>query len=171
MVSDGVLGRVAGIVAAGFLLTACGTVGGDSLFGQLPTLPGLGSPPPSETPPRYTAEEIVGRWGVASYHRDLDRTRSEAAARRQCNKAYTISKGPNGGVMMHLPDQTQPVELRIKTAPDGKTFIGPAGEPGGPQDREILSFDGRVMVLRHTDPEAAGRYGTTIYVRCGPTAA
>jgi hypothetical protein len=167
----GVSRRVAGLAAAGLLLAACSTTGGDSLFGQLPTFPGLGPAAPSETPPRYTAEEIIGRWGVASYHRDLDRTRTEAAARRQCSKAYTISKGPNGGVIMHLPDQPAPVELRIKTAPDGKTFIGPAGEPGGPQDREILSFDGRVMVLRYTDPEVAGRYGTTIYVRCGPTAA
>jgi hypothetical protein len=165
----GVSGRLAGLVAAGIVLAACSTTG-DSLFGQL-TLPGLGPPAPTETPPRYTAEEIVGRWGVASYHRDLDRTRTEAAARRQCRKAYTISKGPSGGVMMHLADQAQPVELRIKTMPDGKTYIGPAGEPGGPQDREIISFDGRIMVLRYTDPEAAGRFGTMIYVRCGPTAA
>jgi hypothetical protein len=136
----------------------------------LPTLPGLGPAAPAETPPRYTPEEIIGRWGVAAYHRDIDRTRTEAAARRQCNKPYTISKGPGGGVMMHLADQTAPAELRIKSTPDGKTFIGPAGDAGGAQDREILAFDGRVMVLRYTDPEAAGRYGTTVYVRCGPTA-
>ncbi|HXF89792.1 MAG TPA: hypothetical protein VNK48_15680 [Xanthobacteraceae bacterium] len=171
MQRTGVSRRLAGVMVAGFALAACSTMGGDSPFGQLPTFPGLGPAAPSETPPRYTAEEIVGRWGVASYHRDLDRTRTEAAARRQCSKAYTISKGPNGGVMMHLADQPTPVELRIKTAPDGKTFIGPAGEPGGAQDREIVSFDGRVMILRYTDPEVAGRYGTTIYVRCGPTAA
>jgi hypothetical protein len=37
-------------------------------------------------------------------------------------------------------------------------------------DREIVSFDGRVMLLRFTDPEIAGRYGTGVYVRCAPSA-
>src|SRR5262249_36784541 len=123
-----------------------------------------------EVPARYKAEEIVGRWGIASYQRDTDRARTEAAARKQCAKAYVIAKGPNGGVMMHQPDQAQPEELRIKSTADGKTFIGPAGDSGGATDREILSFDGRVMVTRYVDPEISGRYGTMIYVRCGPRA-
>ena len=33
--------------------------------------------------------------------------------------------------MMHLADQRQPTELRLKGSPDGKNFIGPAGEAGG----------------------------------------
>jgi hypothetical protein len=37
-------------------------------------------------------------------------------------------------------------------------------------DREILSFDGRVLVLKWVDPEVAGRYGTMVLVRCGPRA-
>jgi len=32
-----------------------------------------------------------------------------------------------------------------------------------------MSFDGRVMLLRFTDPEISGRYGTGIYVRCAPS--
>ena len=52
--------------------------------------------------------------------------------------------------------------------PGGKNYVGPPGEAGGPQDREIVSFDGRTMVLRWMDPEVAGRYGTGVYVRCGP---
>jgi hypothetical protein len=39
------------------------------------------------------------------------------------------------------------------------------------QDREIVSFDGRVMVLKYVDPEVDGRYGTGIFVRCAPRAA
>jgi hypothetical protein len=35
------------------------------------------------------------------------------------------------------------------------------------QDREIISFDGRVMLTRWIDPEVQGRYGTSVYVRCG----
>jgi len=156
-------GLFAALAAGGLVLAACGTTG-DSPFGPFP-----GSRP-AETPPRYTPEEIVGRWGVASYQRDADRARTEAAARRQCAKAYAISKGPGGGVMMHMPEQRQPQELRIKSLPDGKTFIGPAGDAGGAQDREIVSFDGRVLITRYVDQELAGRYGTMVYVRCGPRA-
>ena len=35
-------------------------------------------------------------------------------------------------------------------------------------DREVMSFNGRVLVLRWLDPEVQGRYGTMVYVRCGP---
>jgi hypothetical protein len=152
------------LAAAGLVLSACGTPGGDAA-------PGLAAPSaPAEIPTRYKAEEIVGRWGVASYHRDADRARTEAAARGQCGKAYVISKGPTGGVMMHLPDQRAAQELRLKGTADSKTYIGPAGEAGGEQDREILSFDGRVLVVRYVDPEVAGRFGTMVYVRCAPRA-
>jgi hypothetical protein len=152
------------LTAGGLGLSACSTPGGD-------TSPGLAAPSaPTEFPARYAAAELVGRWGVASYHRDADRARMEVAARGQCGKAYVISKGPTGGVMMHLPDQRTAQELRLKGAADSKTYIGPAGEAGGEQDREILSFDGRVLVVRYIDPEVAGRFGTMVYVRCAPRA-
>jgi hypothetical protein len=41
-----------------------------------------------------------------------------------------------------------------------------AGDTPGPQDREILSYDGRVMLLKYVDPEIDSRYGTGIFVRC-----
>jgi hypothetical protein len=164
-------------VRLSFLLTAlaigasaisgCSTPTGDSPFGNYP---GLEPSKPAETPARYTADELVGRWGVASFHKETDRARTTAAATRQCSKAYAIAKGPSGGVMMHLPDQRAPQEMRIKGTPDGKTFIGPAGEAGDVQDREILSFDGRVLVLRYVDEQTASRFGTMVYVRCGPRA-
>jgi hypothetical protein len=70
--------------------------------------------------------------------------------------------------MMHLADQATPTELRLKGAPGGKTFIGPEGDPpGSAQDREVLAFDGRMLILRWMDPEVQGRYGTMVYVRCG----
>jgi hypothetical protein len=68
---------------------------------------------------------------------------------------------------MHLADQATPQELRLKGSPSGKNYIGPAGPAGGEQDREIVSFDGRVLVTRFVDPEISGRYGTSVYVRCG----
>jgi len=81
-----------------------------------------------------------------------------------------IGAGTSGGVVMHLADQATPQELRIKGSQSGKNYIGPAGPPGGEQDREILSFDGRVLITRFVDKDAGTRYGDMVYVRCGPKA-
>ena len=119
-------------------------------------------------PPAFPPQDIVGRWGLAAYHKDEDRARIEAAAANQCKQPYVITLGPTGGVMMHLADQAKPEELRLKGAPGGKTYIGPEGDPpGSAQDREVVSFDGRMLILRWMDPEVQGRYGTMVYVRCG----
>ena len=118
-------------------------------------------------PPAFPPQDIVGRWGLAAYHKDEDRPRIEVAAANQCKQPYVITLGPTGGVMMHLADQAKPEELRLKGAPGGKTFVGPDGDsPGGAQDREVVSFDGRVLILRWMDSEVQGRYGTMVYVRC-----
>ena len=121
---------------------------------------------PSSAPPAFPAEQLVGRWGLAAYQRDEDRTRTESEARQQCRQAYEIQRGPGGGVLMHLADQSEPQELQLKGLSGGKTFIGPEGEAGGPQDREVISFDGRILVLRWVDADVAARYGTSIYVKC-----
>lgn len=128
-----------------------------------PVAPPVVSAPPASIPSR----DIVGRWGFASYHQPADRARTEVAARGQCNQPYVISLGTNGGVVMHLADQAEPVELRLKGGPDGKSYIGPDGPAADIKDREIVSFDGRVLILRWIDPEVAGRYGVGVYVRCG----
>jgi hypothetical protein len=119
-------------------------------------------------PPAFPPQDIVGRWGLAAYHKEEDRARTEAAAARGCNQPYVITLGPTGGVMMHLADQATPTELALKGAPGGKTFIGPAEDPpGGAQDREVVLFNGRILILRWMDSEVQGRYGTMVYVRCG----
>jgi hypothetical protein len=118
-------------------------------------------------PPAFPPQDIVGRWGLAAYHKEEDRARTEAAARGQCKQPYVITLGPSGGVMMYLADQATPTELRLRGV-GGKTYIGPAdGEPGGAQDREVVLFDGRILILRWMDSEVQGRYGTMVYVRCG----
>ncbi len=123
-------------------------------------------------PPAFPPQDIVGRWGLAAYHKDEDRERIEVAAANQCKQPYVITLGPTGGVMMHLADQATPSELRLKGAPGGKTYVGPEGDPpGSAQDREVISFDGRVLILRWMDPEVQSRYGTMVYVRCGPEGA
>jgi hypothetical protein len=145
---------------------------------NLPSL-SSSSPPPQaapepgmapEMPATIRPDEIVGRWGLASYQNPADRARTEAAAKAQCKQPYVIGAGQSGGVIMHLADQATPQELRLKGSPSGKNYIGPPGPTPGEQDREIVSFDGRVLITRFTDKDAATRYGNMVYVRCGPRA-
>lgn len=165
-------GHVGIVVLAAGLLAGCGSVslGSFGIGGGGPTPPPQDSGPGPDMPGSIRSDEIVGRWGLASFHKSEDQKRTEAAARNQCKQPYVINSGPSGGVIMHLADEAQPSELRIKGSPGGKNFIGPPGPSGGEKDREIMSFDGRVLVTRFIDPDAATRYGTMVYVRCGPKA-
>jgi hypothetical protein len=126
--------------------------------------------PQPELPARVRPAEIVGRYGYAAYHDAKDRARTEANARGQCKQPFVISPGSSGGVTMLVADTPQPQELRLKGTQGGKDYIGPPGDTPGPQDREIVSFDGRVLVLKYVDPEIDGRYGTGVFVRCAPRA-
>ncbi|MDE2601484.1 MAG: hypothetical protein KGL62_03840 [Bradyrhizobium sp.] len=147
-------------------LGACGSM---SLTGPTPAAaPEPGVAP--EMPATIRADELVGRWGLASFQDPKDRARTEAAAKGQCKNPYVIGAGSHGGVIMHLADQATPQELDLKGSPSGKNYIGPAGPAGGDQDREVVSFDGRVMVTRFLDKDAATRYGNMVYVRCAPHA-
>ena len=154
--------------ALAVFLGACGSF-------SLPSLTSSSSEPTApaaapEVPASIRADEIVGRWGLASFQNPADRARTEAAARTQCKQPYVIGAGSSGGVIMHLADQATPQELRIKGSQGGKNYIGPPGPPPGEQDREIVSFDGRVLITRFVDKDAATRYGNMVYVRCGPRA-
>ena len=159
-----------GIAAALTLfLAACGSI-------SMPSFSSNNPPPPQEPgvapemPATIRPDEIVGRWGLASFQNPADRARTEAAAKAQCKQPYVIGAGSSGGVIMHLADQATPQELRLKGSPSGKNYIGPPGPAGGEQDREIVSFDGRVLITRFTDKDAATRYGNMVYVRCAPRA-
>jgi hypothetical protein len=152
------------VFAAGLLLAGCSGMSLPS-FSSGDTPP----PPPAEAaamPSKYQPEEFVGRWGFTSYQKEADRARTVNTARGLCRSPYVIAKGPSGGIMMHQADQRQPSELRLKGSTDGKNYIGPDGPAGEAQDREILSFDGRVLITRYVDPDAANRYGNMVYVRC-----
>ena len=159
-----------GIAAALTLfLAACGSI-------SMPSFSSNNPPPPQEPgvapemPATIRPDEIVGRWGLASFQNPADRARTEAAAKAQCKQPYVIGAGSSGGVIMHLADQATPQELRLKGSPSGKNYIGPPGPAGGEQDREIVSFDGRVLITRFVDKDAATRYGNMVYVRCAPRA-
>jgi len=140
---------------------------------SLPSFSSSPSPEPApvpEMPATIRADEIVGKWGLASFQNPNDRARTEAAAKAQCKQPYVIGAGTSGGVIMHLADQATPQELRLKGSPTGKNYIGPPGPAGGEQDREIVSFDGRVLITRFIEKDAATRYGNMVYVRCAPRA-
>lgn len=129
------------------------------------------SPPaPVVTAPAIGADQLIGKWGLASYHRDSDRDRTIKEAKAQCNKPYVIAKGPTGGVMMYLADQPQLSELVLKAGPDGKTFLGPPGDAGTADDREVLNVDPASFTTVWVDPDNAARYGTMVYERCGKRA-
>jgi hypothetical protein len=160
---------IASVAFASFVLAACSSNPFATFQSAETPPPAAAAAPPSvpEIPATIRAEEIVGRWGYGAYHNEADRARTIDAARRQCGQAVAINRGPNGGVMMYLADSAQLMELHLKGSPSGKNYIGPPGPAGSPPDREIVSFDGRIMVLRWMNPEVANRYGIGVYVRCG----
>jgi len=128
-------------------------------------------PPPVPQIPQYTspipAASLIGRYGLAAYHRPQDAVRTENQARAGCSNPYVITAGPNGGVLMYLADDNKLTELISKQVPGGPVFLGPAEDPAGAErDREVVTFNGNLLVLRWVDPEISKRYGTMVYVRC-----
>jgi hypothetical protein len=158
------------VSAMALSLGGCGSFNGFGGMGGSTQPVAQEAPAEREMPASIRADEIVGRWGLASYQNPNDRARTEAAAIGQCKQPYVIGAGTTGGVIMHLADQATPQELRLKGSPSGKNYIGPPGPVGGEQDREIVSFDGRVLITRFMDKDAATRYGNMVYVRCAPRA-
>lgn len=153
-------------IVAGLALAACsGTTSSLSNWSG-------DAPPPAAAPagplprPSLAAEDIVGRWGIASFHKPEDQPRTEAAARSQCNQPYNINRSADGVAMLGH-DNPQVQDMMIKASREGRTYIGPGPEPAGADDREVVQFDGRVLVLKWVDPEVAGRYGIMVLVRCG----
>jgi len=164
------LANLSVVSALAIVLAGCGSTSLGNYFGssQPAAAPEPGVEP--EMPATIKAQELVGKWGLASFQNPNDRARTEKQAQAQCKQPYVIGAGQSGGVVMHLADQATPQELRLKGSQSGKNYIGPPGPPGGEQDREIVSFDGRVLITRFTDKDAATRYGNMVYVRCGPRA-
>ena len=149
-------GRIAGVALAGLLLAACTS---DSMVGQAPTAAMPQVPP-------FAADELVGKWGLGSFRDEKDLARTTEEARRFCSNPYIITKGPGGGVMMYLADQSSPTEVFVRTV-GGRVYIGPANQPpGGVKDRQVMSFANGVLVAAWVDPSVAARYGTMVFVRC-----
>ena len=120
-----------------------------------------------EMPATIRADQIVGRWGVASYQDPKDRTRVEAAAKAQCKLPYVITAGASGGVVMHLADEAAPQDLRLKGSPGRVKLYRPTRTRWW-RKRIAKSFPSiaEILITRFVDPDAAKRYGNMVYVRC-----
>ena len=131
--------RTCGFYAVIICLAA---VGGCSSLGPVSSLfSSIPLPFQKAAPPRLRAEDILGRWGFAAYHREQDRPQVELLARRQCSShSYLISKSVTADVAMLNPDNAQAVDVKIKGSVEGKTYLGPETRPGDADDREVVSF-------------------------------
>jgi hypothetical protein len=170
MVSSSWARTVTNLGVASALALFLGACSSFSLSSSTPPPGPQAEPVAPEIPATIRPDELVGKWGLASYQNPADRVRTEGQAKAQCKQPYVIGAGTSGGVVMHLADQATPQELRLKGSQSGKNYIGPPGPPGGELDREIISFDGRVLITRFVDKDAATRYGNMVYVRCAPRA-
>ena len=102
----------ANLAAAALLALSLGACTSTSLPSLSNTAPDERVSP--EMPASIRSDEIVGRWGLASFQNPTDRARTEKMARDQCKQPYVIGAGQSGGVVMHLADQATPQELRLK---------------------------------------------------------
>ena len=149
--------------SAALLAAFGGILGGCA--GRSVTNVSLGAGP--SAPSAIPRERLIGKWGIASFHVEKDRKRTEGQARAQCSLPYSIIRGPTDGVMMHAADDPKLYELKLKGGPGGKTYLGFEAAAGDSQDREILTATDTMLTLRFVDPEVHRRYGTFVYVRCG----
>jgi hypothetical protein len=147
------------------LIGLIGALLGVGMLAACSTSP-MAPPAPAVASVALTPADLVGKWGIGSYREEKDLARTTAEAKSACSNPYIISKGPSGGVMMHLADQSAASELFVKPGPDGRVFIGPQGKPGDRLDRQAVSYENGVLITRWMDPDVATRYGTMILVRC-----
>ena len=155
------------VMAAGCLLSACAGTSFSNFGGFMSSDTPPAAPAAPAVRPSIAPEDMVGRWGLGAFHKPEDQARTEAQARSQCKQPYVINRSSTGVAMLGH-DNPKVQDMVVKASQEGKTYVGPPDqEAGGADDRELVSFDGGVLVLRWVDPEVAGRYGTMVLVRCG----
>jgi len=103
--------------ALAMFLGACGSMSLPS-FSSGPSAPAEASGSAGHCRRPIRADEIAGRWGLASYQNPNDRARTEKAAQGQCKQPYVITVGPTGGVVMHLADQANAAGTAVEGQPE-----------------------------------------------------
>jgi hypothetical protein len=109
-----------------------------------------------------TAQDLVGRWGVAAYWNEADAQRITQQARSFCGQPYRITAGPNGGAMMFEAFEGRQREFTIRSG-----RIEPVSGGDSRLVKTILSWNGQTMVFRYADEEAGRKYGNMVFSRCG----
>lgn len=109
-----------------------------------------------------SASDLVGRWGVAAYWNDSDAQRITAQARGFCSQPYTIGAGRNGGAMMFEAFEGRQREFTVS---GGR--IVPLEGGNSRLVKNIVSWNGQVLVFRYADEEAGRKYGNMVFARCG----
>ncbi len=132
------IANLAIISALTVTLGACG--GGMSLpsFGSSSSAPAQEPGVAPEMPATIRGDELVGKWGLASYQNPADRARTEKQAQAQCKQPYVIGAGGSGGVIMHLADQAHAAGIAHQGQPKRQELYRPArpaARRAGPRDR------------------------------------
>ena len=114
-----------------------------------------------------TVDDLVGRWGVASYWNKADAAKAPGWARQSCGQPYVIEKSGGGNLMMFVADgQKREVALKGKKLTPVEKVL-PEG-PARMHVRTITAFEaGKSFELTWQHGGFAGRYGTVLYVKCG----
>lgn len=113
-----------------------------------------------------SADDLAGRWGVASYWKAEDKAKAPGWAKQSCGQPYVIAKNPAGNLMMYVADgERREVALKGKTLTPVEKSL-PEG-PATRHARTITAFAPGSFELTWNDSAFAGRYGTVVYVRCG----
>jgi len=140
------------------------------------SLPSFSSGPtaPAEPPWRRTCRRRSAPTRLSAAGSRLLPESPEPAAHREgsagtVQAAYVITAGPTGGVMMHLADQATAQELGSRAAErqELQSAAGPVSRRAG---REIVSFDGRILVSGSSTRTRQFRTATWSNVRCAPRA-
>ena len=113
-----------------------------------------------------TADDFVGRWGVASYWNKEDKAKAPGWAKQSCGQPYIIEKNEAGNLMMFVADgERREVKLKGKKLTPAESKL-PEGS-AKMHVRTITAFEPGSFELTWDNGAFAGRYGTVVYVKCG----
>lgn len=116
-----------------------------------------------------SADDFVGRWGLASYWEDKHAQPAQGWARAACSAPYVITKSPSGNLLMHIADDNELKEI-VVTSSFGKVQLVPARGVTSNTERHTRTVIARTpnsFTLEWNDRGVGSRYGRNVYVRCG----
>lgn len=117
-----------------------------------------------------TAEQLVGKWGIAAYWKTEDAKKARIWAKEACGHPYGIGKGATPDtVNMHIADDPEPHTLHVREQAGSIHLVQPDGEAAGDEARHLRrlsGWDDRSFEVHWVAQETASRYGIHVYMRC-----